>query len=231
MKIFALGDTHLSFSSGKPMDIFTGWQNHDERIRRNWEKVVSDEDIVVIPGDISWAMSLQQAKEDFAFLERLPGKKLLMKGNHDYWWATKTKAESFFADNGFESLKILHNNAYRFGDFTVCGSRGWFFDCPGENDKKVILREAKRVQMSIDRAKELGGEPIVFLHYPPLMTVGVCEEIVDVLKSNEIKRCYYAHLHGKACQSAVTGSVDGVEYTLVSADHLEFCPKLVEKIT
>ena len=230
MIIFALGDTHLSFSSDKPMNIFPGWQNHAERIKKNWEKVVDDEDVVVIPGDISWAMSLEQARDDFAFLDDLPGKKLLMKGNHDYWWATKKKAEEFFEENGFDSLSILHNNAYRFGDFTVCGSRGWFFDCPGENDKKVVLREARRLQMSIDEARKLGGEPLVFLHYPPLMTLGVCEEIIQVLKSNEIKRCFYAHLHSRSCQNAITGYVDGVEFTLVSADHLEFCPKLIEKI-
>ena len=231
MRIFALGDTHLSFSSNKPMNVFHGWQDHEERIRKNWEKVVEENDVVVVPGDISWAMSLEEAKEDFAFLNSLPGEKLLMKGNHDYWWATKTKAEDFFKKNGFDSLKILHNNAYRYGDFCVCGSRGWFFDCPGENDKKVIVREAKRLQMSIDEARKLGGEPIVFLHYPPLMTLGVCEEIVEVLKNNEIKRCYYAHLHSKSCQNAITGDVDGVKDTLVSADHLEFCPKLVENIT
>ena len=230
MSIFALGDTHLSFSSDKPMNVFSGWQNYEERLKKNWSNVVGENDTVVVAGDISWAMSLEQAREDLAFIDSLPGEKLLMKGNHDYWWATKTKAEKFFEENGFSSLKIMHNNAYKIGEFAVCGSRGWFFDASAENDKKVILREAKRLQMSIDEAKKLGGEVIVFLHYPPLMTTGVCEEILEVLHKNEISRCYYAHLHGASCMNAITGDVDGVKYSLISADHLEFCPKLVEKI-
>lgn len=229
MSIFALGDTHLSFSSDKPMNVFYGWQDYEKRLKKNWKKLVTDNDTVVVAGDISWAMSLEQAREDLSFLDSLPGRKLLMKGNHDYWWATKTKAERFFKENGFDSLKILHNNAYRIGNFAVCGSRGWFFDATAENDKKVILREAKRLQMSIDEAKKLGGEIIVFLHYPPLMTTGVCEEIIEVLKQNGIRRCYYAHLHGASCLNAITGIVEGVKYSLISADHLEFCPKLVEK--
>lgn len=230
MSIFALGDTHLSFSSDKPMNVFSGWQNYEERLKKNWEKTVSDCDTVVVAGDISWSMSLENAREDLAFLDSLPGTKLLMKGNHDYWWATKTKAERFFEENGFKTLKILHNNAYRVGDFSLCGSRGWFFDASDANDKKVILREAKRLQISIDEAKKLGGEIIVFLHYPPLMTTGVCEEMIEVLERNEIRRCFYAHLHGASCLNAITGDVGNVNYSLISADHLEFCPKLVEKI-
>ena len=230
MSIFALGDTHLSWSCNKPMDIFRGWQNYEERLRKNWENVVKEDDTVIVAGDISWAMNMDEAKEDFRFLDSLPGTKLIMKGNHDFWWSTKKKSETFFEENGFKTLKILHNNAYKIGSFAVCGSRGWFFDCPGEKDKKVISREAKRLEMSIEEAKKLGGEIIVFLHYPPLMMNEKCEEIVNVLKENEIKRCFYAHLHGSSCKSAVTGEVDGVKYSLISADHLEFCPKLIEKI-
>lgn len=229
MSLFALGDTHLSFSCDKPMDIFVGWQNYEERIEKNWKKIISEDDTVVIPGDISWAMSLEEALEDFKFLDSLPGQKFIMKGNHDYWWATKKKSEEFFEKNNLTTLKILHNNAYRVGDVTICGSRGWFFDCPGKKDKKIINREARRLEMSINEAQKLGGEIIVFLHYPPLNTNQSCDEIIDVLKKYDIKRCYYAHLHGPSCKSAVTKVVDGVKYSLVSADYLEFCPKLVEK--
>lgn len=227
MSLFAIGDTHLSFSSDKPMDVFKGWQNFEERLEKNWNSVVENDDTVVIAGDISWAMNLEEAKEDFAFLDSLNGKKLIMKGNHDYWWSTKNKADNFFEINGFSSLNVLFNNAYRIGDVSVCGTRGWFYD--GEKDKKVLLREAGRLRMSIAEAKKLGGEPVVFLHYPPLNRDAVCEEIFGVLKEEKIKRCYYAHLHGSSHNFAFTGVRDGIKFSLISGDFLNFCPKLVEK--
>ena len=134
MSIFAIGDTHLTFSTDKPMDIFRGWTDYVDRLEKNWRAIVDESDTVVIPGDISWAMSLEQAKKDFAFLDSLPGKKLIMKGNHDYWWTTKKKMDTFLSENGFDSLSILHNNAFRVGDFTVCGSRGWFLEEKNQND-------------------------------------------------------------------------------------------------
>ena len=228
MSLFAIGDPHLSFTADKPMDIFRGWQNYEERLEKNWKKLITEEDTVVVAGDISWAMNLEDAVEDFRFLDSLPGQKLIMKGNHDFWWSTKKKSEEFFEENGFETLKILHNNAYRIGDVTVCGSRGWFFDCGG--DKKVINREAQRLRLSIEEGKKLGGELIVFLHYPPVNTQEKCEEIFNVLKEEKISRCYYGHLHGYSCQSAVNGEYEGIKFSLISADFLEFCPKLVEKM-
>ncbi len=228
MSIFAIGDTHLTFSTDKPMDIFRGWTDYVERLEKNWRAVVDEDDTVVIPGDISWAMSLEQAKKDFAFLDSLPGKKLIMKGNHDYWWTTKRKMDSFIAENGFDSLSILHNNAFRVGDFTLCGSRGWFFDAEN-SDSKVLLREAGRLDMSIEEGKKLGGELIVFLHYPPVMTNMCCNEMMAVLKKHGIKRCCYGHLHGESTLKAVRGNVDGINFSLVSADFLEFCPKIIEK--
>ena len=231
MSLYVIADLHLSKSTEKPMDIFgSRWDGYMEKIEKCWRERVTDEDTVVVAGDISWAMTTAELKPDFDFIESLPGKKILSKGNHDYWWQTMAKLDAFVAENGYKTISFLHNNAYRVGDFAICGSRGWFFDCTEKNDKKVILREAQRLRTSIDEAKKLGGEVIVFLHYPPLMTTGVCEEIIDVIKSNGVRRCYYAHLHGASCQSAVTGDVDGVRYSLISADHLEFCPKLVEKI-
>lgn len=228
MSIFAIGDTHLTFSTDKPMDIFRGWTDYVERLEKNWRAVVSEDDTVVIPGDISWAMSLEQAKKDFAFLHSLPGKKLIMKGNHDYWWTTKRKMDTFLSENGFDSLSILHNNAFRVGDFTLCGSRGWFFDAEN-SDSKVLLREAGRLEMSIEEGKKLGGELIVFLHYPPVMSNMMCNEMMAVLKKHGIERCYYGHLHGESTLRAVKETVDGIKFSLVSADFLEFCPKIIEK--
>ncbi len=210
------------------MDIFRGWTDYVERLEKNWRAVVGEEDTVVIPGDISWAMSLEQAKKDFAFLHSLPGKKLIMKGNHDYWWTTKRKMDTFLAENGFDSLSILHNNAFRVGDFTLCGSRGWFFDAEN-SDSKVLLREAGRLDMSIEEGKKLGGELIVFLHYPPVMANMCCNEMMAVLKKHGIERCYYGHLHGESTLRAVRETVDGIKFSLVSADFLEFCPKIIEK--
>ena len=227
MSLFAIGDTHLSFGTDKPMDIFRGWQNFEERLEKNWNSVVSENDTVVIAGDISWAMNIEGAKEDFRFIDKLNGRKLIMKGNHDYWWSTKKKADTFFAENGFSSLEILFNNAYRIGDVTVCGTRGWFYD--GEKDSKILLREAGRLRMSIAEAKKLGGEIVVFLHYPPLNQEKVCEEIYSVLVEEGIKRCFYAHLHGPSHNYAFTGERDGIKFSLISGDFLNFCPKLIEK--
>lgn len=230
MSLFAIGDTHLSFGANKPMDIFAGWQDYEKRLEENWRAVVNDTDTVVVAGDITWAMKLPDTLADFRFLDSLPGKKLIMKGNHDYWWSTKTKAEKFFSQNGLTTLGILYNNAYSIGNVAVCGTRGWFFDCEESEGKKVLLREAGRLKASIDAAKKLGGEPVVFLHYPPVSSDGgCCRELFDVLKAEGIKRCYYGHLHGPACRYAVNGEVEGVSLSLISGDFLKFCPKLVEK--
>lgn len=228
MSLFAIADTHLSFSTDKPMDIFGGWQDYVERLEKNWKAVVSDKDTVVIAGDISWAMSLEGALEDFRFLNSLPGNKLIFKGNHDYWWSTMRKMETYLSENGLDTIKIMHNSAVRVGDYTVCGSRGWFFDAEEDSDNKVLLREAGRVRRSIEEAQRIGGEPIVFLHYPPLTQNMVCNEIVSVLMENNIKRCYYGHLHGASTHNAYIGEKYGIKFDIISGDFLKFCPKLVE---
>ncbi len=230
MSIFAIADTHLSFSCEKPMDIFHGWSDYVSRIEGNWRNLVTEDDTVVIPGDISWAMSLKEAEADFRFINSLPGKKIILKGNHDYWWTTKRKMDSFLSEKGFDSISILHNNAFRVGDYTLCGTRGWFFDAEKSADMKVLLREASRLERSIEEGEKLGGEIIVFLHYPPVMQTGKCEEIFEVLKKHNIKRCYYGHLHGESTKRSVSETVDGVKLSLISADFLSFCPHLVEKI-
>lgn len=224
MALFVIADTHISLSTGKSMNVFGGWEDYEKRLEKNWKAVVKETDTVVIPGDISWCMDMEQGIEDFRFLDSLPGRKLIMKGNHDYWWSTKKKADAFFAEHGFTTLNILNNNAYTEGSIAVCGTRGWFFDAESVADRKVLLREAGRLRMSIAEAKKTGLEPVVFLHYPPLTTAQRCEEIYSVLVEEGIRRCYYGHLHSYAHSTAFNGESDGIEFRLVSADYLGFCP-------
>ena len=230
MSLFSIVDPHLSFSCDKPMDIFRGWDDYVARLEKNWNSVVTENDTVVVPGDISWAMGLTNAKKDFEFLNNLNGTKIILKGNHDYWWNTMNKMNSFLSENEFESIKILHNNSYKIGDFAIAGTRGWFYDDTCEADKKVILREAGRLQTSINEAKKLGGEVIVFLHYPPISATQKCDEILNVILENDIKRCFFGHLHGFVPPENTFIEYEGVKFTLVSADKLNFCPKIIEKI-
>lgn len=227
MALFAIADTHISISTGKTMSVFSGWSDYEQRLARNWSAVVKPEDTVVIAGDISWAMSLEEGYEDFKFLDSLPGRKLIMKGNHDYWWSTKSKADDFFEKSGFTTLNILNNNTYVEGNLAVCGTRGWFFDAQDDADKKVVLREAGRLRASILAAKETGLEPVAFLHYPPLTLTQRCDEIYNVLCEEKIRRCYYGHLHSYSHTAAYIGKSDGIDFQLISADYLEFCLKPV----
>ncbi len=227
MALFAIGDTHLSFSVSKPMDIFGGWQDYVERLEKNWTGIVGPDDTVVIPGDISWAMNLEEAKKDLEFLDSLPGKKIIGKGNHDYWWPTMAKIDAFVKENNFTSLNFLYNNAYAAEGFAVCGSRGWFFDDDTPQSELVIKRECGRIRTSLEAAFALGLPPILFLHYPPITQDRICEPIMEVITSSGAKRCFYAHLHGNAINYAFRGNFEGVAFDLVSADSLEFVPKLI----
>ena len=224
MSLFAIADLHLSLSTNKSMEIFKGWENYTEKIEKNWNDIVSDSDTVVIPGDISWAMKLDEAEADLKFINNLPGKKLILNGNHDLWWSTISKLNTFLRDKDFDSIEFVHNSAKRVGDIAVCGTRGWFYD--GEASKKVIMREAGRLETSIKAAKALGGEPVVFLHYPPIAGDLVVDEIMQVMINNEIDRCYYGHIHGVSFKSrrAFEGDYKGIEFKLISADYLKFMP-------
>lgn len=225
MALYAIGDTHLSLSVNKPMTVFPGWDDYVQRLETNWRMLVAPEDTVVIPGDVSWGMSLEQAKADFAFLQSLPGRKLLLKGNHDYWWCTRRKMDTFLTENGFDTLCFVHNDAVPVdGRVAVCGTRGWFFDAEQDADRKVLLREAGRLELSIQAAKETGLEPVVFLHYPPLYGGQRCPEILDVLQREKIRRCYYGHVHSAGIRLAFNGEDAGICYRLVSADALLFTP-------
>ncbi|MBQ2153132.1 MAG: metallophosphoesterase [Clostridia bacterium] len=228
MSLYVLGDPHLSFGVDKPMDIFSGWGNHTERIEKNWRSIVTDEDTVVLAGDISWGMSLKETLPDFRFIDALPGKKIILKGNHDYWWETKTKTDRFFAENGISTISILNNNAYRIGDIAVCGTRGWYYD-DEKSASKVLNREAGRLKMSIEEGLKTGGEPVVFLHYPPVFDGKECPEMMNVLYEYNIKRCYYGHLHGKRISShATTGYYNGIQFFLIACDYTQFNPLKVE---
>lgn len=224
MSLYVISDPHLSLTTDKSMTVFPGWDDYVMRLEKQWRQLVTPEDTVVLAGDISWAMTLDDALEDFRFLHALPGRKLLFKGNHDYWWCTRRKMDAFFEENGLTSLTVVHNDAVAVdGRFAVCGSRGWFYD-DAEDNVKILRREAERLRTSIRAAKQTGLEPIVFLHYPPLFDGRVCEELTDVLKTEGIQRCYYGHIHGAGIRQAFEGEWEGITFRLTSCDALRFCP-------
>lgn len=228
MSLFAIGDLHLSLSvSNKTMSVFKGWDNHMQILEENWNKLVSPEDTVVLMGDSSWAMRIDDAVEDFAFIDNLHGKKLILKGNHDYWWTSMQKMNDFFEKNSFSTLNILHMNHYQYENYGICGSRGWV-NMEGEaHDEKVLKREAMRLEASIKSAVSANLKPLVFLHYPPVFQSACSYEILDVLYKYNITECYYAHIHGYACKNAITGMSDNINFTMLSSDYLQFVPKQI----
>lgn len=222
MAIFTIGDLHLSLGTQKPMDIFPGWNGYLERLEENWRKLITEKDTVVLVGDTSWAMKLEDTKADFAFLQSLPGEKILIKGNHDYWWTTTKKMERFFEENQFDTLHILHNNCHIVEEKALCGTRSWMFDVGEPHDEKVMNRELGRLCTSLQSAGDM--EKIAFLHYPPVYPNANAEQVIEVLHKYEVKQCFYGHLHGNAIRFAVQGLVDNIQYRLISADALSFCP-------
>lgn len=229
MSLFVMADLHLCKGNPeKTMSIFNGWQNYQELIEKNWKELISDSDTIVLPGDISWGMSLKEAAPDFKFIEQLPGQKIVIKGNHDYWWTTKKKMEDFFAAEGCTSIKILHNNHYRYGEYGICGTRGWV-NMPGETqDEKVLRREVQRLETSIRSALDEGLKPIVFLHYPPIFATNFNYDILDVLCRYKIEECYYGHIHGKSAHDlCVKNTYDGINFHLIAGDYLQFIPEKI----
>ena len=226
MNLFAISDLHLSFGSDKPMDVFHGWENYTERLKANWNRLVKNEDTVVVAGDISWSISLQDAVKDFEFLNGLNGNKILLKGNHDYWWGTANKINEFLKELGFNSIKILHNNCYTDGKYAICGSRGWLYDGTGHQDKKVINRECGRLKASLEPAVKNGAEPILFLHYPPAYGEFVCEEIINVIKQYNIHNLYFGHIHGSGFNKALSRYED-IKMKLISCDCVDFTPVFI----
>ena len=229
MSIYVIADLHLSFKNPKPMNIFgDNWENHAEKIRNDWIKKVTENDLVVLPGDFSWETYLEDTILDFTYLKDLPGKKILLKGNHDYWWTTITKMRKFLLENQFTNIDFLFNNSYEFENKILCGTRGW-----GENEEddnqKIINRELGRLELSLQnglKKYEKGKEIIVFMHYPPITKSHIYQnkesEFLNLMKKYNIKRCYYGHLHGNSIKEATEGNIEGIEFKLVSADRLDF---------
>jgi predicted phosphohydrolase len=186
--------------------------------------VISPEDTTVLMGDLSWALDLQQAKADFAWINEIPGRKIILKGNHDYWWNTVAKFQKFCQENGFADIHILNNNHFEYDGVAICGTRGWFFEeeKSGEHDEKVFRRELLRLEASLKSAGDL--PKIVFLHYPPKYKGYECPEILELLKRYGVSRCYYGHLHGASHGLAMEGLWDGIDFTLAAADKLGFQP-------
>ncbi|MBQ7740143.1 MAG: metallophosphoesterase [Eubacterium sp.] len=227
MSVFAIADTHLSLGTNKPMDTFTGWSDYVQRLEKNWNSIVKENDTVVIAGDISWAMNFDELLPDLRFIESLNGKKIISKGNHDYWWNTMAKMNKLLEDGDFKTISFLFNNSFSVEGISICGSRGWMFETEEEHDEKVLKREVARIKMSLDSAEN--DEKIVFLHYPPITTQTKCEEILDLLSEYKIKKCFYGHLHASAARLAVDENVDGIDFKLISADRLKFIPLLIKK--
>ena len=185
--------------------------------------MINNEDVVILAGDTSWGMGLEETIADFSFINNLPGKKYIIKGNHDYWWDTRKKLETFFLNNGFETLNILQNNAVETENFIICGTRGWLFENGEPHDAKILQREAGRLELSLQSIRS-DKEKVVFLHYPPVYGDQCSAEILDVLLKYNVKRCYYGHIHGYGINNALNGLYAGIEFKLISADALGFCP-------
>ncbi len=229
MSLFVLADLHLCKGDPtKTMSVFSGWDDYQERIERNWLETIKDDDTIVLPGDISWGMSLEEAAPDFRFIEKLPGKKIIIKGNHDYWWTTMKKMEEFLVAERLESIKILHNNHYKYGDYGICGTRGWV-NMPGETqDEKILNREVQRLELSIKSALSEDLIPIVFLHYPPIFATNFNYDILEILYRYKIKDCYYGHIHGRSAHElCVKNTYDDINFHLVACDYLQFVPEKV----
>jgi len=231
MSIYIIGDLHLAFSQDKPMSIFgQNWEKHHEKIKQNWIEKVKPQDTVILAGDFSWATYLEDTYEDFSYLNTLPGKKILMKGNHDYWWTTLTSMKRYLEENKIENVDFLYNNSFEIEDKIIVGTRGWTLN-DTENSSKMIAREALRLELSIKDAEEKYGkdkEIIAIMHYPPISSNSKKNEytydskFLDIMKKYNIKKCYYGHLHGLSHKDAIEGIIDGIEFKLISSDYLDF---------
>ena len=224
MALYAIGDLHLCLGAPKPMDIFGGaWVGYMDKLKEGMS-VIGPEDTTVLLGDLSWSLDLPNAKADFSWINEIPGRKIILKGNHDYWWSTASKFQKFCQEHDFKNLHLLNNNCYEYNGYAICGTRGWFFEeeRSGQHDEKVFKRELIRLESSL---KAAGDKPkLVFLHYPPLYKGYRCDEIIALLKTYGVQECYYGHLHGPAHGLAMEGQWDGIFYRLVSADRLNFKP-------
>jgi len=225
MAIYTISDLHLSLGMDKPMDIFGEiWEKHEEKIKENWIKQVKEEDLVLLPGDFSWAMYLEDAKNDFEYLNKLPGTKLLLKGNHDYWWGTLVKMKEFLQENNFEKIDFIQNNSYLWEDKIIAGTRGW--SELEENAEKIIRRENLRLELSLQDGVTKYGEDkeiIVCMHYPPFNGYEKEElDFIRTMKKYNVKTCIYGHIHGEAGKDAIQGNIDGINFIMASSDQTKF---------
>ena len=229
MSIYVIGDLHLSFNENKPMDIFgDNWKGHEEKIKNSWREKVTDNDVVILPGDFSWSMKLEDTEKDFEYIKNLPGKKLLLKGNHDYWWNTITKMRNFLKEKEFDNIDFIFNEGYVYENYIISGTRGWNFE-EEEHDEKIINRELARLEASIQNGLQKAQgqkEIIVFMHYPPITNGKIYNKeeakFVEVMKKYNVKKCFYGHLHGASIKDAFEGEFQGIDFKLVSADGLNF---------
>ena len=228
MALYAIGDLHLSLQTNKSMDVFgAGWQDYVRRIEEGFE-TLCDEDVTVLCGDISWAMELSEARDDFLFIDRLPGRKYILKGNHDYWWTTVQKMQTFFDEIGVKTIEFIHNNCYFYGkNAAICGTRGWFYEQEkdGEQDKKIMNRELGRLETSLKLAGD--RNKYVFLHYPPKYGSYECTQLLDLLESYEAKMCVSGHIHSQGLRMIFQGMYRGIVFKTVSADFVEFRPQKI----
>lgn len=239
MSIYIIGDLHLSFSENKPMSIFgQNWEGHAEKIKKDWLEKVKPEDTVFLAGDFSWATYLEETYEDFCYLNALPGKKILLKGNHDYWWTTITAMKRYLQEKQIENIDFLFNNSFEIENKVFVGTRGWAL-LDSENSKKMIHREAARLELSLKSAIEQYGEEkeiICIMHYPPISNFYIKNEYTyesiffDIMKQYNVKKCYYGHLHSSSHKDAIEGKIEGITFKLISADYLDFkLHKIVDK--
>lgn len=229
MALYAIGDLHLCLGAPKPMDVFGGaWVGYMDKLKQGMA-VLTPEDTLVLMGDLSWALDLSSAGADFAWISDIPGRKIILKGNHDYWWSTQAKFTKFCLEHGFSDLNLLNNNCYFYEDWAICGTRGWFFEeeRSGQHDEKVFRRELIRLETSLKAAGD--REKMVFLHYPPRYKGYTCQEILNLMERYGVRSCFYGHLHGASHKLAMEGTWDGIEYRLLSADYLDFRPYIVKK--
>lgn len=224
MALYAIGDLHLSLGADKPMDVFGGaWRGYMDKLRDGLS-VIRPEDTTVLLGDLSWALDLEGAGADFAWIAAIPGKKIILKGNHDYWWSTAAKFYRFCEERGFSDLWVLNNNCFVYNDVALCGTRGWFFEEEKHtaHDEKVFRRELMRLETSLKAAGT--RRKLCFLHYPPRYRGYVCPEIIQLMRQYQVSDCFYGHLHGDSHKLAIQGEADGMRYHMVSADWLGFKP-------
>jgi uncharacterized protein len=224
MGLYAIADLHLALSGDKPMDVFGDkWYKHDEKIKENWSQLVREEDTVLIAGDISWSMKMEEGMRELQWIHDLPGRKYIIRGNHDYWWGSINKLNNLYDD-----MKFVQNNFFTYEDYAICGTRGW--TCPGGDrftakDEKIYKREIIRLRLSIEAAKKSGyNKYICMIHYPPTNDKFEDSGFTEIFKEYGVEKVVYGHLHGPSLNRILTGHRDGTEYIITSCDYLNFKP-------